>query len=564
MAENGYGNDLYLDNIRVETPPDTDIAVVTVLSPTDAPLRTCETTQTSVVATVSNQGALTLSNIPVSYSLGGGAVVNESLAGPLLPGSTVQYTFTAALSLPASGDHVLKVWSTMPGDLVTTNDTAESLVRVAPLLSVPFLYDLESESACPVTTNCGLTVCPLNSGWTNAVNGVEDDIDWRVDEGGTVSSGTGPTVDLLPGTATGNYIYLEASGTCTARTALLTSPCISLGRYRDAEAYVRKTYVGASMGELHVDLFDGLNWINDIRPMISGDQGTSWQRDTVDLSPWAGSTVLIRFRGITGNGFTSDLALDAIEVFDAAPAVQVALRVFLSGPYDAGSGIMRDDLRVAGLLPATEPYTGLGYAQVGSGGEVVDAGVFTTTGADAIVDWVRVEVRDALVPSNVIATANGLVQRDGDIVSTDGSSPLALAVPAGGYHIAVLHRNHQGCMTASTVALVPGITSVDLTLPGTITFGTAARQAIGGIRALWPGEVQDRQDIKYTGAGNDRDPILQVIGGSIPTATVPGYLGADVNMDGSVKYTGTANDRDVMLGTIGGSVPTNIRVQQLP
>ena len=119
-------------------------------------------------------------------------------------------------------------------------------------------------------------------------------------------------------------------------------------------------------------------------------------------------------------------------------------------------------------------------------------------------------------------------------------------------------------MTASTVALVPGITSVDLTLPGTNTFGTAAQQAIGGIRALWPGEVQDRQNIKYTGAGNDRDPILQVIGGSIPTATVSGYLGADVNMDGSVKYTGTANDRDVLLGTIGGSVPTNIRVQQLP
>ena len=564
VAENGYGNVLYLDNIRVESPPDTDISVVAVLGPTEDPLRTCETTQTSVVASVSNQGVFTLSNIPLSYSLDGGAVVTESLAGPLLSGSTVQYTFTAALSLPTSGDHVLKVWSTMPGDLVLSNDTAESLVRVAPLLSVPFLYDLEAESTCPVTTNCGLTVCPLNSGWTNAVNGVEDDIDWRVDQGGTVSSGTGPTVDLLPGTATGNYIYLEASGTCTARTALLTSPCISLVGTGMPKLTYGRHMLGASMGELHVDLFDGLNWVNDIRPMISGDQGANWQRDTVDLSPWAGGTVLIRFRGITGSGFASDLALDAIEVFDAAPAVQVALRVFLSGPYDAGSGIMRDDLRVAGLLPAMEPYTGSGYVQVGSGGEVVDAGVFTTTGADAIVDWVRVEVRDGLVPSNVIATANGLVQRDGDIVSTDGSSPLALAVPAGGYHIAVLHRNHQGCMTASTVALVPGITSVDLTLPGTNTFGTAAQQAIGGIRALWAGEVQDRQNIKYTGAGNDRDPILQVIGGSIPTATVSGYLGADVNMDGSVKYTGTANDRDVLLGTIGGSVPTNIRVQQLP
>jgi len=70
--------------------------------------------------------------------------------------------------------------------------------------------------------------------------------------------------------------------------------------------------------------------------------------------------------------------------------------------------------------------------------------------------------------------------------------------------------------------------------------------------------------IKYTGGNNDRDPILQRIGGVSPTATLPGYWPEDVTLDGLVKYTGAGNDRDRLLLTIGGSVPTNTRSEQLP
>jgi hypothetical protein len=35
-------------------------------------------------------------------------------------------------------------------------------------------------------------------------------------------------------------------------------------------------------------------------------------------------------------------------------------------------------------------------------------------------------------------------------------------------------------------------------------------------------------------------------------------------MDGQVKYTGTDNDRDIILQTIGGTVPTTVKLQQLP
>jgi len=35
-------------------------------------------------------------------------------------------------------------------------------------------------------------------------------------------------------------------------------------------------------------------------------------------------------------------------------------------------------------------------------------------------------------------------------------------------------------------------------------------------------------------------------------------------MDGTVKYAGLGNDRDVILQTIGGTIPTAIRTEQSP
>jgi hypothetical protein len=37
-----------------------------------------------------------------------------------------------------------------------------------------------------------------------------------------------------------------------------------------------------------------------------------------------------------------------------------------------------------------------------------------------------------------------------------------------------------------------------------------------------------------------------------------------VNLDGTVKYTGENNDRDPILQAVGGSVPTNVREGSVP
>ena len=286
-----------------------------------------------------------------------------------------------------------------------------------------------------------------------------------------------------------------------------------------------------------------------------------WELHDIDLSAYDGQQVVLRFTGV--NDYGDRLYLDNIAVLNGG--LRLAVKLMLEGPYDPNTGRMRDQLRSAGLIPATEPYTALGFTQAADGGgEALQAGITGVTGDQAIVDWVLLELRNAVSPASIVATRAALVQRDGDVVAEDGVSPVALLAPPGSYHVAVRHRNHLGVMTAGTLALATTTTTVDLTAGGTATWGTDARKPVNGVQVLWTGNVRPDATLRYTGANNDRDPILVAVGGSVPTATLAGYRIEDTNLDGVVKYAGSANDRDMVLVNIGGTVPTATRAQQLP
>lgn len=241
---------------------------------------------------------------------------------------------------------------------------------------------------------------------------------------------------------------------------------------------------------------------------------------------------------------------------------RIAAKCFLEGPYDTGLGLMHDSLRVRGLIPPQEPYSAIGLVPVNSGASVAPA-VLATIGPNAIVDWVLLELRDPVTPSAVVERRCALLQRDGDIVETDGASAVALSSPAGPYHVAVRHRNHLGAMTAAAINLT-GTIALDLTTAATTMHGAEARKTEGAAQLLWSGNAWLDNVLRYVGDGNDRDPLLAAVGGSVPTATLTGYRAEDINMDGEVRYVGQGNDRDPILVNIGGSVPTNTRVEQLP
>ncbi len=248
---------------------------------------------------------------------------------------------------------------------------------------------------------------------------------------------------------------------------------------------------------------------------------------------------------------------------DCPPSVSV--RMILQGPWDNATGMMKDDLRANSLIPLNEPYAAAGYTLVGSGGETTSAATLAVTGPNAVVDWVLVELRNRQDPTQVVATKSALLQRDGDVVGTDGQARIIFNAPADNYFVSVRHRNHLGVMTLTARSLGAQVVSVDLTQAAEPVHGTEPRLALAnGKRALWAGNSIADDRLKYTGQDNDRDPILFAIGGVIATNTVFGYSTFDANLDGMTRYTGANNDRDLILYNIGGVVATAIRMQQLP
>ncbi len=246
-------------------------------------------------------------------------------------------------------------------------------------------------------------------------------------------------------------------------------------------------------------------------------------------------------------------------------AVDVAARVFLDGPFNGT--IMNDALRAGSLIPLTEPYTLLNFhpAEAG-GGEQISASVLSTTGPDAIVDWVMLALRDQQPPYGRKKIRMALLQRDGDIVDLDGTSPVRFSQQPGAYMLEVRHRNHMGIMTALPLPVVPTGTllSVDFTSPGVACYGTNARKQISGTMLLWAGNTVLNGFLSYTGSANDRDKILVAVGSTTPNNSIPGYRTEDVNLNGTVSYTGSANDRDPILVNVGNTTPNAVRVEQIP
>jgi hypothetical protein len=245
------------------------------------------TTVTSLPSTlVPTQGGGTFSGPGVS-----GATFDPSVAGVGV--HLVTYTNGPGSCAASTTQTVLVTGATCP----------------SPLRVSPWVDDFESQSTC--TGSCTST-CTLIDQWTNDAS---DGTDWIVDVGGTSSGSTGPSTDFNPGSSTGKYLYLESSG-CTNQDANLISPCVLVAGGTCPVLTWGYHMFGTSQGTMNVYISTnaGTSWTNVFT--VSGNQGNQWLRGVVDLSGYVGQTVRFRFEGLIGSSFTSDMAIDDVQVID--------------------------------------------------------------------------------------------------------------------------------------------------------------------------------------------------------------------------------------------------------
>ena len=208
---------------------------------------------------------------------------------------------------------------------------------------------------------------------------------------------------------------------------------------------------------------------------------------------------------------------------------ELKLKTFLQGPYDNDTNLMKDDLRVNGLIQTTSPYPD---------NAIADAAVFNLGGISGvglaendIVDWIWVELRDENDYTIIIESKSALLQRDGDIVNTDGTSNLIFNTFEGNYYVLVNHRNHLGILSAAPIVF-SGTTTVDFSSNQNVIFGGVNALADMGenVYAMFSGDFDSNGQVQ----NSDASDVILLLGSS-------GYSPADMDMNGQVQNTDINN-----------------------
>jgi hypothetical protein len=237
------------------------------------------------------------------------------------------------------------------------------------------------------------------------------------------------------------------------------------------------------------------------------------------------------------NGFgCTNSASTVVSINGTSCYVNLMAKIYLEGAYNTTSHRMNDNLRTVNYIPTTEPFTAMAsthFMHKGTGGgEMTTPSVFSTTGNNAIVDWVFLELRDPSVPSTVLQTRSALLQADGDVVDMDGISPVRfVGAAASSYFIAIKHRNHLRMRTLNAVALSNGVNTFNFSNNSTPLLGAnPLRQVEAGVYALYTGDLNGDGVIDAT----DRSSVWNF-------RNLTGYSIYDCNMNGTVDASDRSN-----------------------
>ena len=199
--------------------------------------------------------------------------------------------------------------------------------------------------------------------------------------------------------------------------------------------------------------------------------------------------------------------------------MNVSLTAILEGPFN-GSAMSTG---INGILPINQPYNTAPWNYTGTESVAVMP-------ANA-VDWVLVELRDTTSASNAtpatrIARQAGLLLSNGNIVATDGSSPLLFNDSvSNGLFVVIHHRNHLAVLSAGEVTLSGGNYTYDFTTAAGQAFGTGSQKQLAADK--W-GMMSGDANANGIVGNEDLTPAWDTNAGKA------GYYPADLNLDRQV------------------------------
>ncbi len=322
------GDNAFLDNIIIREKPMDDISVTRWISPLG---NDCGMGMESVTIELANTGINTQTVIPVSYSIDNGSTwETDTLFVTLLPGDTLQHTFTQAADFSIPGPYHCLATGSLVGDGDLLNDTVVyNLVSNANVSTYPYYQNFESAitgwfPGSADGSNCFELGTPNKTQLNSAHSGVNS---W---------------VTLLSGDYPLNSDCWLLSP-CLDFTSLV-DPQLSLWLNINTEdgwdAMVMETSVNDSAW---VQFAGNMVFYNNsgtngtvIPPKWSGSNG-GWTKYKTALTGFAGKpNVRIRFHFVSDYSVTGEgIAIDDINIYDPLP-FNAAIKGLVSPVDDCG------------------------------------------------------------------------------------------------------------------------------------------------------------------------------------------------------------------------------------
>ncbi len=333
------------DGGLLNCPQEYDLGISELISPAanGGAIVGCGAATQKVIIKVKNEGQNTIGSATANYKVNNNATVSEVLPA-LIPGQVIDYEFVTPLVISQNGNLNLTVWVNYGDDSVVYNDTTGGAYSVViDVVNGVFTEDFEAASAQN-----------LPDGWVG-IN-PDGDIGWSVFTNNVIGSGGDNTTVMgmnffdYSQREVEDYLYMIPVDLSNVDNPGLTFDLAHIG-YNDTYFDSLRVEVFANCnlsatpvtvwGKKDPELSTAPFSVNSFTPTFA-DQ---WRKELVDLSAFAGQSVVIRF--VSWNDFGNNLYLDNIGITEYSITPPVAEIV------SSNETICRND---------TNTYTAINYA----------------------------------------------------------------------------------------------------------------------------------------------------------------------------------------------------------
>lgn len=425
FAENGFA----FDDVAIYENPAFDVGIIAMTAPVSG---TCGgSIQENVTVKIKNYGSATLTSVPVTYQLNHNPPVTGTFTGSLASGDTAVFTFPTKADLSAGGIFAIKTATALVSDTFQLNNGRTDTVSIFnPITALPHLENFEN--AVPGEPG----VFP--GGWSFTTGpGMWYPYSWRVHEGPTPMSGSGPDVDHTLGTALGNYVVaLNMNGNAGDSTELI-SPCINISALTAPGFSFWYHMAGPSTGKLEIQISqnNGLTWTT--LASLNGSQQAAetdpWRKKVINLAGYTGN-IKLKFKAIRSaiSAPEGDIALDDLQFLNIPP---VDLELASLALPNTGCGLSANaDICVNITNHGTNAQGNFPVSYQLNGGAPVTETVAGPIASGASAQYCFAAKANLSTPNTYLVTATASAAGDGDMTNnsqtgTVSSLPTITSLP---------------------------------------------------------------------------------------------------------------------------------------